>query len=136
MPVMQIQRADKLIESKPFRNSFYIILRLDGTLTWESDDEQGRDKQGGVFHIWIQSGSFNPNLSFVRPDWRFTLDGNLMPQGFYEGVPLSGRVVELLYQDYHFLCAFEGQPQNKVADIQPALSIDKLDSRWTEGTSA
>jgi hypothetical protein len=31
MPVVQIQCADKLIESKLFRNSFYIIRRLNGT---------------------------------------------------------------------------------------------------------
>lgn len=119
MPVMQIRRADKLIESKSFHNSFYIILRSGSTLVWQSDEEQGRDKQGGVFHIWIQSGSVNPRLSFVRPDWQFALDGTLMPQGFYEDVPLSGRAVELLYQDYRFVCAFEGLPQNEIADIKP-----------------
>ena len=106
MPVVQVQRAGKLIESKPFRNSFYITLRPNGVLVWESDEKQGRDRQGGVFHIWIRSGSSNPNLAFVCPDWRLALDGNLMPPGFYQDVPLSGRTVELLYQDYRFVCAF------------------------------
>lgn len=136
MPMMQIQRANKPTESKPFCNSFYIILRLDGTLVWESDEKQGRDKQGGVFHVWIQSGSFNPILSFVRPDWQLILDGNLMPQGFYEKVPLSGRVMELLYQDYSFVCVFEGCSQSKIADIKPALSLDELNSHWIEGAFA
>lgn len=119
MPVMQIQRTNKLVESKPFRASFYISLGLDGKLIWESDEEQGRSKQGGVFHIWIQSASSAPKISFVRPDWRFALDGNAMPQGFYVDVPLSGRTLELLYEDYCFVCTFEGQPQGEIVDIQP-----------------
>lgn len=111
MPVVEIYKAGKRIGSKEFRAQFYIIEERErGRLRWESDEEQGLSKKGGVVEIWIITLSFIPvvkrEISFVTPEWQLTIDGTAMERGFYHHVDVGGKVVELRYMDYRFVIPF------------------------------
>lgn len=106
MNTIDIYLADKRIESKNFIGNFYII-KDSGTdeLFWKADGEQDPLSRTGEFQIWIQRANTAPLISFVRPDWQLILDGIVMEQVFYSEVDIAGKVVELKYDNYRFVCS-------------------------------
>jgi hypothetical protein len=106
MPLFEIYRGGKAIASKEFENQFFIVNELDNdVLRWEADGES-RSRKGGVIHIWVQSASTTPQISFLRPDWRLTIDGVQLEPRFYEDIDVGGKTIELQYNDYCFVCRF------------------------------
>jgi hypothetical protein len=108
MPIVEIYKAGKRIGSKEFRAQFYIIEERErGKLRWESDEEQGLSKKGGVVEIWIITRTCDSvtkqEIAFVKPEWQLTIDGTAMERGFYHHVDVGGKVVELQYMDYRFV---------------------------------
>lgn len=111
MPIVDIYRSGTRIASKEFVAQFLIIHEEDtDILRWEADKEVGKSKQGGIFHVWIQTTSLEPpkrEILFVRPDWRLIIDGVSMEQKFYpDPVDVEGKTIELQYKDYSFVCSF------------------------------
>ncbi len=99
MPIMDIYRNSRKIESKEFRSHFYILKDLAGHICWTADSEKG----GNEILIWIQSSY---RILHVRPDWQLTIDGIPLPQKFYMNVELGGKHVRLQYSEYEFVCQF------------------------------
>ena len=107
MPTIHIYQDGKKIESKEFRDQFYIIKNIDNDrLYWETGEEQRLSARGGVIHIWIQNASSCPKISFVRTDWQLIIDGVALERNLYEQIDVSGKTIELRYRNYQFVCSF------------------------------
>lgn len=109
MPRFEIYQLGKKIGTKDFRGAFYVIKEIDSDeLRWEADEE-GAASGGGVIHIWVQTlsttGIVQRQISFVRPDWQLIIDGTAMEHKFYQYVDVTGKTVELQYNDYRFVCS-------------------------------
>lgn len=106
MPIIDIYRNGEKIGTENFRHNFYIVEDLNSELYWEMDEEQGKNKRGGVIHLWIQPNIVGHRISFVRPDWQLTIDNVQLPQKFYMDIDVVGKLVGLQYKNCEFVCQF------------------------------
>jgi hypothetical protein len=100
MPTMDVFQNSAFVETTTFQRQL-MILELDDNLHWETDDEL-RQKGGGVIQIWAPREAEGYFIRFVLPTWTLIIDGVACESKLYEDVSLSGRRVELEFQDYRF----------------------------------
>jgi hypothetical protein len=111
---IDIYLAEEKIASENFTGNFYIIKDLKtNKLFWKADSEQYPSNDTGMFQIWIQRANRAASISFILPDWQLAIDGVSLEQSFYSDVNISGRIVELKYNNYRFVCSCPHRPSTR-----------------------
>jgi hypothetical protein len=111
--------------------NFFYIRRIVPTdeLYWIADNEPVPCKGPSGLQVWIRGASIGGEIHYVLPDWQLSVDGIVLPRGFY-GVTIyvGGRNVELQYNDYRFVCSFpanKDRPPTKIEDLRPGFLADE-----------
>ncbi len=113
MPTMRIYKNNTEIESIEFRLNFEILqASYSQRLFWQADYTQV--EEGGGIRIWIKafgrptdkSKNRGYIISFVLPEWRLLIDGVLQEQRLYDDMEVTGKEIELDYNEYRFVCWF------------------------------
>lgn len=131
MPTMHIYQSDQKITSKKFKNFFYIrrVVATD-ELFWIIDEEGNLSKRPSDLQIWIRGGSVGAEIHYVLPHWQLIIDDIVMERGFYnQTLYVGGRMVELQYRDYRFVCTFpasKDRSATKIEDLRPSVPADDI----------
>lgn len=102
MPALGIFRNTEIIGTTTFHRQLMIWEDLGGNLRWEMDDKL-REARVEIIRIWALRESEGYFIRFVLPTWTLIIDGMMYEPELYQDINLNGRLVELKFQDYHFV---------------------------------
>lgn len=109
MPNIDIDRSGIKIASKHFQKWFDILSNSSDGLFWLAD--RGSKKKAGLLwgRLWKNSQADKYQLDLVGGEWQLVIDGTPLQQAHYLNFDVTGKLVEIANNTYHFVCAMPSQ---------------------------